>query len=315
MGILYGLVSSATFGLISFFTLPLMLSQVSMGTILVYRFSIATALMALILLPRKEKIWIGLIPFLKMGMLSIFYMLAVLLFFQAFAYLPSGIVATLQFQYPVMVALIMVCFFHERFRWQTGVALALAIAGVALLSLGPVGEPVMGAPESVARIAIGVTLGLVSGLCNGLYYVAIQVTSLPKMNGLVMTFYVMFFGAVFCLVNALVTNELAWVSTTPELVNLFLLALVTAVISNLTLVLAIRAIGSTLTSILGVMEPLTAVAVGCFIFGEPFTSQLAIGALLIVGAVILVLLAPAKSKHDQKKTCSYSQSSQPHSQK
>lgn len=294
MGIFFGLVSSATFGLISFFTLPLMLSGVSMETILVYRFTIATATMGLILAFKRESIRIGLAPLLKISGLSIFYMFAVLLFFQAFAYLPSGIVATLQFQYPVMVALIMIFFFHERFRWQTGVALVCAVGGVALLSLGPVGQPVTGAPDSAARIAIGTALGLVSGLCNGLYYVGIQVARLPAINGLVMTFYVMLFGAVFCAVNGLINGGLEWVSSVPELFNLFLLALVTAVISNLTLVLAIRRIGSTLTSILGVMEPLTAVGVGCLVFGEPFTNQLALGALLIVGAVLLVLLAPAR---------------------
>ena len=294
MGIFLGLVSSATFGLISFFTLPLMLSGISMETILVYRFAIATATMGLILAAKRESLLIGLRPLLKISGLSIFYMFAVLLFFQAFAYLPSGIVATLQFQYPVMVALIMIFFFHERFRWQTGIALACAVGGVALLSLGPVGQPVTGAPESAARIVIGTALGLISGLCNGLYYVGLQVARLPAINGLVMTFYVMLFGAVFCISNALFSGRLEWVATGPELANLFLLALVTAVISNLTLVLAIRKIGSTMTSILGVMEPLTAVGVGCVIFGEPFTNQLAAGALLIVGAVLLVLLTPGK---------------------
>lgn len=294
MGILFGLISSATFGLISFFTLPLMLSGVNMETILVYRFTIATLTMGAILAVKRESILIGIKPFLKLSGLSIFYMFAVLLFFQALAYLPSGVVATLQFQYPVMVALIMIFFFHEAFQLQTGIALALAITGVALLSLGPVGAPVTGAPDSAARILIGTSLGLISGLCNALYYVGIQVARLPAINGLVMTFYVMLFGAVFCFLNALICGGLEWVEGGPELVNLVLLALVTAVISNLTLVLAIRRLGSTLTSILGVMEPLTAVSVGCIIFGEPFTSQLAIGAALIIGAVLLVLLSPAR---------------------
>lgn len=297
MGILCGLISSATFGLISFFTLPLMLAGVSTETTLFYRFTIASIIMGLILAIKRESIRIGILPLLKLSGLGIFYMFAVLLFFEAFAYLPSGIVATLQYQYPVMVALIMILFFHERFRWQTMVALALAISGVALLSLGPVGEPVTGAPDSTARIVIGTALGLISGLCNALYYVGIQVAKLPAINGLVMTFYVMVFGALFCLTNALISGGLAWVSSGPELVNLVLLALVTAVISNLTLVLAIRRIGSTMTSILGVMEPLTAVGVGCFVFGETFTSQLAAGALLIVIAVLLVLLAPKAASH------------------
>lgn len=290
MGVFYGLISSATFGLIPLFTLPLLAVGVSVGTALVYRFGLATLTMLLILLCMGQKIAIPLRSALKIAGLSVLYMLAVLVFFQAFAYLPSGLVATIQFLYPVMVMLIMVVFFHERFNWQTGLAVCLAVAGVALLSLG---DPEALAPANAhyepGHIALGVLLSLLAGLANGLYFIGIKMARLPRINGLVMTFYVMLFGAALSLFNALLTQSLGWIPSGWGLVNAVLLALVTAVFSNLTLILAIRRIGPTLTSILGVMEPLTAVCVGIAIFSEPFTSQLALGIGLIIGAVLLAL--------------------------
>lgn len=291
MGVFYGLISSATFGLIPLFTLPLLAAGIGIGTALVYRFGIATLTMALILVAARQQIAIPLVAAFKIAGLSVLYMLAVLFFFQSFAYLPSGVVATIQFLYPVMVMLIMIIFFHERIRWQTCVAVALAVAGVAFLSLGEQQDLPGTAVYATGHIALGVTLSLLAGLANGLYFVGIKVARLPKINGLVMTFYVMLFGALFCLLNALFNQSLTIIPPGPELVNAVLLALVTAVFSNLTLILAIRRIGPTLTAILGVMEPLTAVGVGVFVFSEPFTNQLAIGIALIIAAVLLALTA------------------------
>lgn len=289
-GIVYGLLSSAAFGLIPFFTLPIVASGIRVETALTYRFGIATLVMGLILLRRRATLAIGWLPFIKICCLGFAYMLAVLLYFHALAFLPSGVVGTLQFQYPVMVMLIMIIFFHERFAWQNALAIGLAVAGVAFLSLGQEGM----SADSGANIVIGTVLSLLSGFFNGLYFVGIQVARLPKIDELVFTFYVMLFGSIFCFCNSLIMGALEWIPWGTALLNAMLLALVTAVFSNLMLVLAIRKSGSTVTSIMGVMEPLTAVAVGCLVFQEPFTPALALGIALITGAVMLTLLTPGR---------------------
>ena len=285
MGFLYGLLSSAAFGLIPLFSLPLLRAGVSVQTALVYRFGIAAFVLWAILRLRRERFALRGIDLCKLAALSVAYLVAVLFFFESFYHLPSGIAATIQFLYPVMVMLIMIAFFHERFSRTTGVAVVLALGGVALLSLA--------GPQSGATSVSfwGVCLGLLSGLANGLYMIGLQVARVPNISGLVMTFYIMAFGALIAVADGLALGTLQWLATWPELVAAVLLALVTAVFSNLTLILAIQRIGSTLASVLGVMEPLTAVGVGIFVFGEPFTPPLAAGVALITGAVLLVMLA------------------------
>lgn len=290
LGILNGLISSATFGTIPLFTLPLLVAGISVQTTLVYRFGIAALAMGALLLAKRANILIGAKALLKITVISLFYMAAVVLYFHGLRYLPGGTVATLLFQYPVMVALIMVLFFHEKFRWKIALAIALAVTGVALLSLNPVNE--VSRTITAGGALTGVLLCLLSALSNSLYVVGIQIARLPKMNGIVMNFYVMLIGAIFCLLNALFVGELVWLDSARNLAIATLLALVTAVVSNLTLIFAVRRIGSTLTSILGVLEPLTAVVIGCVVFGEPFTSRLAVGTLLIIVAVLIVLLGP-----------------------
>lgn len=306
LGFGLGLLSSATFGLIPLFTLPLLEAGVSAQTALVYRFAIASAIMWPILRVRGEKFAIGAWDVLKIMLLSSMYLMAVLFFFHAFSFMSSGAVATIQFLYPVMVMLIMTVFFRERFYWRSGVAVLLAVAGVYFLSSGPGLEPALdpgavGTPEMPFGSALfwGVALSLLAGLGNALYFVGIQVARLTNVSGLMMTFYVMVFGAIFCFVNAMATDSLRWIGGWREIGLAFLLAVVTAVISNLALIMAIKRVGSTISSILGVLEPLTAVCVGILVFGEPFTQRLVWGLLLIVFSVMLVLLgsgAPDKDK-------------------
>ncbi|MDE5879138.1 MAG: DMT family transporter, partial [Desulfovibrio sp.] len=138
MGFLYGLLSSAAFGLIPLFSLPLLRAGISVQTALAYRFTIAALVLWPLLRLRGERFALRGIDVCKLAGLSLAYMVAVLFFFESFYYLPSGIAATIQFLYPVMVMLIMIAFFHERFYWNVGLAVALALGGVALLSIaGP----------------------------------------------------------------------------------------------------------------------------------------------------------------------------------
>lgn len=288
-GIILGLLSSAAFGMIPLFSLPLMGAGISVPTVLSYRFTIAALCMGLFLRARGEKLLPGLKELVKLGLLSTMYLLAVAFFYAAFKFLPSGITATIQFLYPVMVMLIMILFFHEPFYWPCALAVILAFCGVAALSWSP-GLSLAHSPHA----AWGVALSLLAGLANGLYIVGLQVARLPRINGQAITFWVMLFGAAFCVGAGALDNSLQWIGNIRQIGLAALLALITAVFSNLTLVMAIKRIGSTLTSILGVMEPLTAVIIGTLVFNEPFTLMVALGVLLVAAAVAVVVLMPGK---------------------
>lgn len=72
------------------------------------------------------------------------------------------------------------------------------------------------------------------------------------------------------------------------------LGLVATAISNISLVQGIKLAGPTLASIMGAMEPLTAVVIGIFVFGETFSWHTAVGIVLILFAVLLVILKQQK---------------------
>lgn len=284
MGYLFALISSAAFGLIPLFSLPLLHGGMSAESVLFYRFFFGALIMGGVVLARRDAIAGAMPDLVRLAAMSALYMLAALLMIWGFAYLPSGVAATLQFLYPVIVMLIMVLFFHEKLRFSTVFAIVLALGGVFLLGGG------LGDNKAVQPW--GVFLLLLSALSNSLYIVGLHVAKPGSMTGLAVTFWVLAFGALICLVNALAFSSFRLPASLWELLLAFLLAAVTAALSNLTLVLAVQRIGSTMASVLGVLEPPTAVCVGILFFREPSSASLWFGMCLICLAVLVVMLGP-----------------------
>ena len=160
-------------------------------------------------------------------------------------------------------------------------AIALAVVGVSCLSYGD---------SSGGITALGLFIVLLSALGYALYLVTVSQLKIGQMKGLRLTFYVFLFGTLLLLAGIGTTTGIQTIPDWHTGGNLVLLALIPTVVSNLALVRAVKSIGSTLTSVLGAMEPVTAVCVGIFIFGEPFTQSIGIGILLIISAVIVIIL-------------------------
>lgn len=286
-GFLLGIASSASFGLIPLFTLPLMASGMVFDSILFYRFLIAALSIGVILICRKESFRIKRSEIPVLVILGVLYACSALFLFWSYSFLSSGIATTIHFLYPVFVTLLMIFIFHEKNSKWTFFAILLAFSGVALLSTGD---------GKGSFSIIGISIAAFSGLCYALYIIGVNKSSIKEMKGLRLTFYVLTFGSILFLILAQLKGTFQFISTGNELFNICMLAIIPTVVSNLTLVNAVKYIGSTLTSVLGAMEPVTAVCVGVFIFGEPFTFNLASGIILIIIAVSIIILSKQLNK-------------------
>lgn len=281
-GFLYGLLSSASFGLIPLFTIPAMRQGMEFWSILLYRFLFAMLALAGILLLDKQSFRIRRKEILPLLWLAFLYDTSAVFLFWGYKFMASGVATTIHFMYPVLTTLIMMLFFREKKSfWRMG-AIALAVSGVFFLSQGDKTGTITG---------IGIFIVLLSALDYALYLVSVSQMKRLEMKGLKMTFYVFLFGGMLLFIGTQVSGiGLQAIPDRITLGNLVMLALVPTVISNLALVRAIKNISSTLTSVLGAMEPVTAVCVGILIFGEPFTSSIAIGIMLIISAVTVIIL-------------------------
>lgn len=290
-GIFYALISSATFGLVPFFSIALLDSGMSAATVLFYRMGVGALLIGAVALVQKKSFAVSLTELLKILVLGVLYAGTSLALIISYSYIPTGIATTIHFLYPIFVALIMVSLFKEKCSFGLIAAAVVSLIGVALLSWS--------SSASVNVKGIVIVIVMITVLTYGSYIVGVNKSGVGRIDALPLTFYVLVAATVVSGLVAGFTSGIGSINSGYQIVNVLLIALIPTVISNLTLILAVKNVGSTITAILGSLEPLTAVLVGVFWFDEPFNLQYAIGLLLILVSVSLVVWFNNRRKIDR----------------
>lgn len=287
-GIGAGLLAAICYGFIPFFTLPikkgLPADYLSDPSILFYRFGVASLVVGLVMLLQRKSFKVTRGELVTLIYLAFISDGSALFLIEGYNYMSSGVATTLHFMYPVVTALIMMLFYHEARKLSTCLAIAMAVGGVAVLSWDNSGD------TSIK----GVIIVLISAVCYALYIIRVNRSRAAQMDGMKLVFYVMFIGALIFGAEALRQGSFALVSTPLQCLDLTALALICTVVTNVCLVVSVKRIGSTMTAVIGALEPLTAVIVGCMVFGEPFTWQVISGILLIIPAVIIIIFSRRK---------------------
>ncbi len=279
IGTLAGIAAAICYGTNPLGALKLYAEGMQTNSVLFYRFGLAWVIIALVMLFRKESLKVTWKEFRVLTGLGLLFIVSSLTLYLSFHYMAAGVASTILFTYPVMTAVIMAVFFHERITWSTVVSLLLSSVGVALLYWSD---------SAGALSTIGVLLVLASALSYALYIIVVNQSDL-QMSSFKINFYVLMYCALGMLVYSgiaglpliLPHNAVSWF-------YVGWLAVVPAIFALVLMVYAAKYVGSTTTAILGALEPLTAVLIGIFVFSEPFTLNLALGIVLILAAVVLI---------------------------
>lgn len=280
-GFFYGLLTSVTFGLIPLFTLPLMQKGLASDSILFYRFVAATLALGTMMVIKGESFRIHWKDVPLLIVMALFYTASSMFLLYGYEVMGAGVATTLHFTYPIFTTLLMLALFRERASWVTWLAIVLAVAGVARLSLQG---------TELKLDPWGVFIVLLSAVGYASYIVSVNKSRLKELHSRKLAFYVFLFTALTFTAKNGVQGNFQPLPDWESVGLVLLLAVAPTVISNITLLLAVRHIGGTLTSILGAMEPVTAVIIGACVFGEAFTTTEAMGIALILVAVVLVIL-------------------------
>ncbi|MCI1779082.1 MAG: DMT family transporter [Bacteroidales bacterium] len=287
-GIVLAIVSSATFGLIPSFSIPLLDEGMKPDSICLYRFAIATMALAIYMKIRRISFSIKRREFADLLLLSFFYAVTSLFLLRSYDYIPGGIATTIHFSYPIAVTIAMTLFFRDKLRWHTAVAVLLSVAGVYMLSGACGGKAI----NHTGLFFVGTTV-----ITYAVYIVGVnKLPALKKTNGTVITFYVLALSGALFFINLLVEDGLNFspAGSSANWIFILLLALLPTLVSDIALVYAIKIAGPTITSILGCMEPLCALLAGTLFFNEVITKIQFTGIFLIIFAVNLVILSGKK---------------------
>ena len=286
-GYVAGIVTGVTYGLNPLFAKPLLSMGVSVDTMLACRYLIAVFILGVWLVFRKESLKVNKAQMWRLCILGFLFAMSSMLLFLSYNYIPAGLATTIVFLYPVIVALIMVLL-KVYPTWQVWLSILMTFVGVVILSR----------PSGNMTLNItGLSLAAGSAIVYALYLIVVNRSRrLRTVTSLVLTFYALLIGSVVFLIHSAVSGGefMAGLDGWFCWMNLICLAVFPTLVSLLTLAMATRIIGPTKTSVLGVFEPVTAIAVGTIFFGESLTLNIIIGVLITLVAVTFMVMTGKK---------------------
>lgn len=286
-GYVAGIITGVTYGLNPLFAKPLLSMGVSVDTMLACRYLIAVFILGVWLVFRKESLKVNKAQMWRLCILGFLFAMSSMLLFLSYNYIPAGLATTIVFLYPVIVALIMVLL-KVYPTWQVWLSILMTFVGVVILSR----------PSGNMTLNItGLSLAAGSAIAYALYLIVVNRSRrLRTVTSLVLTFYALLIGSVVFLIHSAISGGefMAGLDGWYCWMNLICLAVFPTLVSLLTLAMATRIIGPTRTSVLGVFEPVTAIAVGTIFFGESLTLNIIIGVLITLVAVTFMVVTGRK---------------------
>lgn len=212
-----------------------------------------------------------------------------LCYFKAMDYMSLSNAAILLYTAPCFVIIISAVLFKEKITPKKIAAMLMAFAGCCLVSGIGTGDEIS---------AIGLVLGLCSGLCYALY----SIFSRFAINRGYSTFTINFYSCLLAGIGATAvggTDFIPLISLTPSNL-LFAVAtgLVTCFLPYLLYTYGLIGIENGKASIMASIEPVVATLCGVFIYNEGLTVMSTVGILLVLSAIVLL---KEKSTNEQAK--------------
>ena len=188
---------------------------------------------------------------------------------------------------PLMIVLLARVTLGERLSGSSAVALAVGIAGTALLIAGPRGVGDVG-PSFLA----GVALALAAGAAYAVY-VVIAKASLTRTAPLPLAAATFFTGALW------LAPVLLWADPRGRQLAagwplLLYLGVVATGLAYAAYTTGLTSVSAAVAGIVSLLEPLTATILGVALFGEQLGALGTAGAALLVGAIVVLVRAEAR---------------------
>ena len=289
-GLFYAAISSASFGFSPLFSLALIAAGMSMFDVLSYRWAVAAVVLVIYAICKKKSLqFASYDEFRKIALMSFLRSLTSITLLIGYANIASGVASTINFMYPVIVALCMMLFYGEDRAWANVAAIVISIAGVYLMANGD------GIIVEGGNTRLGLICSLISAISFASYYILMKKMKADKIEAVKFSTWLMVFCSIYFIAGAFIADGRLTIVTTPKTwLNILGLGLWATMVSNFTGVKAVRRIGPTLTSILGALQPLTAVVLGVIFLDEHLGARTISGISLILIAVFIIIFHQKK---------------------
>ena len=289
-GSLLILLSAAAFGAMAIFGKLALDEGATVGTALAVRFALAALVSWAVLLGTRR----GLAALRSLRRRDLGIALALGAFgyaaqagsyFAALEHIDASLLALILYTYPAIVAGIAVAIGREGLDLRQGVALALTLAGLAL---------VVGAAGTGALAPAGVALAVAAALIYSVYILTSDPVA-ARVPAKVLSAVVCSGAAVTLTAGSAALGELR-----PGAVStagwgwLAALAVISTVVAIALFFAGLRRVGPTSAGILSTAEPLVTVGLAMLVFGEALAPVQALGGMLVLGGVLVLHVRVAR---------------------
>ena len=229
-GIFYAAISSASFGFSPLFSIGLLAAGLSNYDVLSYRWGIAALVLMVYALIKKKSLKLSSVDEAwKILILSLLRAITSITLLIGYANISSGIASTINFMYPVIVALCMMIFFGDKKSPVDIGAIAVSIFGVYLLASG----------DSIivenGNTELGLTCSLISAMSFAAYYIVMKQVKADKIEVVKFTTWIMMLSAIYFIIGAiLVEGKISMIPDGKSWLYILGLGLWATMVSNIT---------------------------------------------------------------------------------
>ncbi len=276
-GIFYIAIASIAFGI-----MPILAKLAYKGganpiNTLALRFTFASIILFIYIKTKKlslrvSKEQIKLILF--MGVIG--YSMTSILLFIAYNYIDVGIAGMILHTYPLMVMILSIIIYKEKFKLKKFLYLMVTTIGVFIMLDIKVGS----------INTIGVVLVLLSALCYAIYVLGASNDKVKNIDSYVMTFYISIISAIVGSTTGIVTNSFNNPINFYGIISILLIAFISTVVALMAFLKGVKLIGPTNSAIFSALEPIVSLVLGVIILGESISFKIIIGSTIIILAMI-----------------------------
>jgi DME family drug/metabolite transporter len=186
---------------------------------------------------------------------------------------------------PLLIAILAAVFLGERLTPRVRLSLGMAVAGTALLVIGP-----RGLSEAASHFGLGALLALGAGVSYAVYAVAAK-GLLARVTPLAVSAITFTLAAALLAPALLVEPAPVAAAIAAGWPLLLYLGLGPTAVAYALFTTGLGRVPATVAGIVSLLEPLTATALGLLVFGEHLGTLGAAGALLLLASLALLTLA------------------------
>ncbi|WP_346938351.1 DMT family transporter [uncultured Clostridium sp.] len=276
-GIFYIAIASIAFGIMPILAKLAYKGGANAINTLALRFTFASIILFFYIKNKKlslrlNKDQIKLILF--MGVIG--YSMTSILLFIAYNYIDVGIAGMILHTYPLMVMVLSIIIYKEKFKLKKFLYLMVTTIGVFIMLDVKVGS----------INTIGVVLVLLSALCYAIYVLGASNDKVKNINSYVMTFYISVISAIVGSATGIATNSFNNPINFYGIISILLIAFISTVVALMAFLKGVKLIGPTNSAIFSALEPIVSLVLGVIVLGESISFKIIIGSTIIILAMI-----------------------------